>query len=118
MIHQHMWHIQWLCSVSRPQAPHPLAWLPADWLGFRRTREVRVESRRRESASRVGVELHVESPRRGRRRRASAPVRRRIPMERPALLVDRDGGTATVTISNPAKRNAMTLAMWRELPVV
>lgn len=34
----------------------------------------------------------------------------------PGLVVDTAGATATVTISNPAKRNAMTLAMWRELP--
>ncbi len=39
-------------------------------------------------------------------------------MAESGLLVDEDGGTATVTISNPAKRNAMTLAMWRELPVL
>lgn len=32
------------------------------------------------------------------------------------LLLGLDGGTATVTISNPAKRNAMTAAMWKELP--
>lgn len=36
----------------------------------------------------------------------------------PALLLEEHDGTATVTISNPAKRNAMTLAMWRELPVL
>jgi enoyl-CoA hydratase/carnithine racemase len=34
----------------------------------------------------------------------------------PALLVSAEDGTATVTISNPARRNAMTLAMWRSLP--
>ncbi|WP_431961895.1 enoyl-CoA hydratase/isomerase family protein [Actinacidiphila sp. bgisy160] len=34
----------------------------------------------------------------------------------PGLVVDTVGATATVTISNPAKRNAMTVAMWRELP--
>ncbi|MFC5719364.1 enoyl-CoA hydratase/isomerase family protein [Streptomyces gamaensis] len=34
----------------------------------------------------------------------------------PALLVDVAGATATVRIANPAKRNAMTLGMWRELP--
>lgn len=39
-------------------------------------------------------------------------------MEQPALLLDRDGRTAVITISNPAKRNAMTPAMWRELPVL
>jgi enoyl-CoA hydratase/carnithine racemase len=37
-------------------------------------------------------------------------------MAEPGLLLTRDGSTATVTISNPAKRNAMTTAMWRELP--
>jgi len=34
----------------------------------------------------------------------------------PGLLVATGDGTATVTISNPARRNAMTLAMWRSLP--
>lgn len=34
----------------------------------------------------------------------------------PGLLLEKAGATATVTISNPAKRNAMTLGMWRELP--
>ncbi|MCQ4082403.1 enoyl-CoA hydratase/isomerase family protein [Streptomyces sp. RB6PN25] len=36
----------------------------------------------------------------------------------PGLLLDQDGSTATatVTISHPAKRNAMTLAMWQQLP--
>jgi enoyl-CoA hydratase/carnithine racemase len=34
----------------------------------------------------------------------------------PGLLVSTDDGTATVTISNPARRNAMTLAMWQSLP--
>jgi enoyl-CoA hydratase/carnithine racemase len=34
----------------------------------------------------------------------------------PALLSEQAGGVATVTISNPAKRNAMTPQMWRELP--
>lgn len=29
-----------------------------------------------------------------------------------------EGGVATVTIANSAKRNAMTAAMWRELPVL
>lgn len=33
----------------------------------------------------------------------------------PAVLVERDGVIATVTLSNPAKLNAITLAMWREL---
>ncbi len=37
-------------------------------------------------------------------------------MAEAGLLLDRDGATATVTISNPAKRNAMTPAMWRRLP--
>lgn len=36
----------------------------------------------------------------------------------PGLGVHTVGATATVTISNPAKRNAMTLAMWQELPRV
>jgi enoyl-CoA hydratase/carnithine racemase len=39
-------------------------------------------------------------------------------MAEPGLLLDRDRGTATITISNPAKRNAMTQGMWRELPVL
>ncbi|GAA2475051.1 enoyl-CoA hydratase/isomerase family protein [Streptomyces thermolineatus] len=34
----------------------------------------------------------------------------------PGLLLETSGRTATVTISNPAKRNAMTTAMWRALP--
>ncbi|MEE4546009.1 enoyl-CoA hydratase-related protein [Streptomyces sp. V4-01] len=34
----------------------------------------------------------------------------------PGLLVSAQDGTATVTISNPDRRNAMTLAMWRALP--
>ncbi|MFE6690548.1 enoyl-CoA hydratase/isomerase family protein [Streptomyces sp. NPDC057743] len=34
----------------------------------------------------------------------------------PALRTQVDGGTATVTISNTGKRNAMTVGMWRELP--
>jgi enoyl-CoA hydratase/carnithine racemase len=34
----------------------------------------------------------------------------------PGLLLATGDGTATVTISNPARRNAMTLAMWRSLP--
>ena len=37
-------------------------------------------------------------------------------MTEPGLLTAQDGATAVVTISNPAKRNAMTLTMWRELP--
>ncbi|WP_438484623.1 enoyl-CoA hydratase/isomerase family protein [Streptomyces sp. S186] len=34
----------------------------------------------------------------------------------PGLKTHVGGGTATVTISNTGKRNAMTVAMWRELP--
>ncbi|UNO43094.1 enoyl-CoA hydratase/isomerase family protein [Streptomyces sp. MST-110588] len=34
----------------------------------------------------------------------------------PGLWTHVSDGTATVTISNPAKRNAMTNGMWRELP--
>ncbi|MFF7728734.1 enoyl-CoA hydratase/isomerase family protein [Streptomyces sp. NPDC008001] len=34
----------------------------------------------------------------------------------PALHLDVTGGTATVRIANPAKRNAMTADMWRALP--
>jgi enoyl-CoA hydratase/carnithine racemase len=33
----------------------------------------------------------------------------------PEILVDRNGGVATVTLSNPGKLNAITVAMWREL---
>lgn len=36
----------------------------------------------------------------------------------PGLHVGTGDGTATITISNPARRNAMTLAMWRSLPVL
>lgn len=32
------------------------------------------------------------------------------------LRVRTEDGTATLTLDNPARRNAMTLAMWRELP--
>jgi enoyl-CoA hydratase/carnithine racemase len=39
-------------------------------------------------------------------------------MGEPVVLLDQDDGTATVTINNPAKRNAMTLSMWRQLPVL
>ncbi|MFF3518536.1 enoyl-CoA hydratase/isomerase family protein, partial [Streptomyces sp. NPDC002573] len=39
-------------------------------------------------------------------------------MAQPGLLLRRDGGMATVIISNPAERNAMTLAMWQELPIL
>jgi enoyl-CoA hydratase/carnithine racemase len=31
------------------------------------------------------------------------------------ILLARDGAVATVTLSNPGKRNALTVAMWREL---
>ncbi|MCZ0992436.1 enoyl-CoA hydratase/isomerase family protein [Streptomyces noursei] len=34
----------------------------------------------------------------------------------PGLKTHVSGGTATVTISNTGKRNAMTVQMWRELP--
>lgn len=34
----------------------------------------------------------------------------------PGLLLRTEDGTATVTISNPARRNAMTPAMWEALP--
>ncbi len=34
----------------------------------------------------------------------------------PQLFCSVDGGVATVVISHPAKRNAMTAAMWRSLP--
>ncbi len=34
------------------------------------------------------------------------------------ILVTRDGPVATVTLSNPGKRNALTVAMWRELAAV
>ncbi|SFE04272.1 Enoyl-CoA hydratase/carnithine racemase [Actinacidiphila alni] len=36
----------------------------------------------------------------------------------PGLSVSIADGTATVTISNPARRNAMTTAMWEELPAL
>lgn len=36
----------------------------------------------------------------------------------PALLTDRSDGVATLVISNPAKRNAMTPDMWRAVPGV
>ncbi|MBY8887594.1 enoyl-CoA hydratase/isomerase family protein [Streptomyces sp. PTM05] len=39
-------------------------------------------------------------------------------MAEPGLLLERRDGVATVTIANPAKRNAMTPGMWRELPVL
>ncbi len=38
------------------------------------------------------------------------------PAQAPALLHTVAGGVATVVISHPAKRNAMTAAMWRALP--
>ncbi|MEU2787837.1 enoyl-CoA hydratase/isomerase family protein [Streptomyces sp. NPDC007100] len=34
----------------------------------------------------------------------------------PGIVTHVSGGTATVTLGNPAKRNAMTTGMWRELP--
>lgn len=36
----------------------------------------------------------------------------------PGLLVSTEDGAATVTLSNSARRNAMTLGMWRALPGV
>ena len=33
----------------------------------------------------------------------------------PEILVARDGAIATVVLSNPGKRNSLTVAMWREL---
>ncbi|GHF26896.1 enoyl-CoA hydratase [Streptomyces mashuensis] len=36
----------------------------------------------------------------------------------PALRLDVDGTTATIRISHPGKRNAMTNAMWRQLPTL
>ncbi len=39
-------------------------------------------------------------------------------MAEPGLSLGLEDGTATVTISNPAKRNAMTTGMWRELPLL
>ncbi|MGW8377414.1 enoyl-CoA hydratase/isomerase family protein [Streptomyces sp. ODS28] len=36
----------------------------------------------------------------------------------PALLAETADGVATVTLSNPAKRNAMTPQMWRRLPEI
>ena len=36
----------------------------------------------------------------------------------PGLLVSTEDGTATVTLSNPARRNAMTMGMWQALPGV
>jgi enoyl-CoA hydratase/carnithine racemase len=35
--------------------------------------------------------------------------------EKPRILVERDSAIATVTLSNPGKLNAITVAMWREL---
>jgi enoyl-CoA hydratase/carnithine racemase len=34
----------------------------------------------------------------------------------PGILVQRDGAVGTILFSNPGKYNAMTLAMWQELP--
>ena len=39
-------------------------------------------------------------------------------MTRPEILVERDGVIATVTLSNPGKLNAITVAMWREIKAV
>jgi enoyl-CoA hydratase/carnithine racemase len=39
-------------------------------------------------------------------------------MTHPRLDLALDGAVATVTITNPAKRNAMTAGMWRDLPPV
>lgn len=36
----------------------------------------------------------------------------------PGLLVSAEDGVATVTLGNPTRRNAMTLAMWQALPGV
>ena len=33
----------------------------------------------------------------------------------PGILIDREGAIATVTLSNPVKLNALTVAMWQEL---
>ncbi|MCX4966001.1 enoyl-CoA hydratase/isomerase family protein [Streptomyces sp. NBC_00654] len=48
----------------------------------------------------------------------SDPVEHGAGGERPHARLEHavDGGIATVVISNPAKRNAMTAAMWRSLP--
>jgi enoyl-CoA hydratase len=35
--------------------------------------------------------------------------------EKPRITVERDGAIATVTLSNPGKLNAITVAMWQEL---
>lgn len=37
-------------------------------------------------------------------------------MSEPSLLYTASGGLAEIAISNPARRNAMTLGMWRALP--
>jgi enoyl-CoA hydratase/carnithine racemase len=49
---------------------------------------------------------------------ASGPdkIRHMPAPHKPGLLLDTADGTATVTINNPAKRNAMTDGMWRALP--
>jgi enoyl-CoA hydratase/carnithine racemase len=39
-----------------------------------------------------------------------------MPAPAPGLLVGTEDGVATVTISHPARRNSMTLAMWESLP--
>lgn len=41
-----------------------------------------------------------------------------VPRPGPGLLVSTEHGTATVTISNPERRNAMTAGMWLALPAL
>jgi enoyl-CoA hydratase/carnithine racemase len=41
-----------------------------------------------------------------------------MPVTGPGLLVSTQDGTATVTLSNPGRRNAMTLGMWLALPAL
>lgn len=43
---------------------------------------------------------------------------RRMDRTEPRLERTVTDGVATVVISNPAKRNAMTAAMWQSLPVL
>lgn len=45
-----------------------------------------------------------------------AQPERSAPPNGPALLTGHADGVATLVLHNPAKRNAMTEAMWRELP--
>lgn len=45
----------------------------------------------------------------------SAPSPAPLPPEAPGVLTERAGAVATVTLRNPAKRNAMTPAMWGRL---